>query len=247
MKTSEAAAKRAQGLTGGMYGDEGENPFAGAIKQAIVQTGDKTIQLLDFEANAAGILIPEDASDEQVERLMYALFSIWDMMQIYIGDLLVGLDNRRHGETTDIALQFRRDPETLFKWKRICKSVQIRLRRRIYEAVPDFAKPLTITHYEIVMALSEEKQEQLLTDALRDGWNTRRLQKEARMVKVGGKPRVTDESDPAHPEHIRRVKEIQHQVKDGRYAEIDLGHVTLSIDWLEDIYDKAKAAQTKKK
>lgn len=243
MKTSEAAAKRAQGLTGGMYGDEGENPFAATVEKAIRQIGG-SIKLLDFDANAGGILIPDDASDEQIDRLKAILFAMWDSLQIYIGDLLVALDNRQRGETKEIAEQFHRDPETLYKWKRICKAVSTPLRRGVSDAVPDAKKPLTISHYEMVERLSPDRQEELLTDALKNGWSVDRLRKAAGMIRFP-LPRQYAETDPAHPENGKRHKRIQRLVKEERYVEIDLGEIALSIDWLEDIRDRVIKAQKK--
>ena len=148
------------------------------IELALQRTGGG-IKLLDCEGNAAGLLIPDSASADNIRLLADALFEIWDRIQIYVGDLLVAIDNRQYGETKLIAELYKRDPETLYKWKRICDSVTIRLRRRIYAAVPNPEKPLTITHYEKVMALPEAKQEELLIRALREGWSTGRLRKEA--------------------------------------------------------------------
>lgn len=230
-----------------MYGEglpAGDDLF-GEIEQAITLT-DEGMMLLDFEANAAGILIPPDAPDEQIQRLQSALFAVWDRMSLYIGDLLVSLDNREYGETKVIASQFRRNPDTLYKWKSVCKAVTIFLRRKVYTAVPAPKKPLTMKHYEIVMALSEEKQEQLLIEALRHGWSSARLLKEAGLVRYPI-PRRYDDFDLAHPEYAKRMRKIQRKVKEGRYDEIDLGELSLSIDWLESIRDRAMKAQKKQK
>lgn len=241
-KAREYAAGR---QTDDFVNDEQDaNLFAQAVEMAIQQTGDKTIQLLDFEANAAGILIPSDAPDDQLKQLQSILFAMWDRMSLYIGDLLVSLDNREYGETRALAEKFRRNPDTLYKWKSVCNAVTIFLRRKVYAAVPDAKKPLTMTHYEIVMTLSEEKQERLLTEALKQGWTSGRLRKEAGMVRYPLPPRY-EETDPAHPDHNKRIKLIQRQVREKRYAEINIGAIALSIDWLEEIRDKAKAAQKK--
>lgn len=240
-KANQYAAQRAND---GFVSDADSNLFT-VMEQAITLT-DEGMMLFDFEANAAGILIPPDAPDEQIQQLQSALFAVWDRMSLYIGDLLVSLDNREYGETKSIAIQFRRNPDTLYKWKSVCKAVTIFLRRKVYAAVQDPKKPLTMKHYEIVMGLSEEKQEQLLTDALWHSWSTAKLLKEAGLVRYP-LPRHYDDFDPAHPEYTKRMRRIQRQVKEGRYDEIDLGELSLSIDWLESIRDRATKAQKKQK
>lgn len=259
--TQDKAEQYAANRRSGDFVDSEEDGNLFALSEnenaLVVRQNGGNLSLLDFDANAAGVLIPEDTPDEKIYQLRDTLFTLWDGLQIYIGDLLVALNNREYGETKAIAEQYHRNPETLYKWKRICASVSIHLRRGVLAANPDAIKLLSISHYEMVENLPPDKQEQFLMAALADGWSVAKLRNEVKaqltgtvdgsgdMVALDTPPALSDEmveqdaisydeeiEDVTDVIHEKRIAGFRKKASQNRLAEIELTEIIQSQNYL---------------
>lgn len=217
---------------------------AGLQQQAITRTVN-ALSILNFESSAAGMVIPAGTSDGQLEQLEDTLFALEDGMQLYIGDYLVAVDNREYGETKAIADRRHRDPATLYKWKSICNAVTVFLRRKVLAAYPA-AKPLTLTHYEIVMALSEDDQERWLNAAAAGGWKTRQLSAEIAKAQLpasadGNTTMVSPDVEPEDPDPPAPLPVYVHSlpaaVKDKSHRE-RMNHIWKKVEHDEPMTDE---------
>jgi hypothetical protein len=143
---------------------------------------DDGLELFGCTGNAAGLLVPDEITPDAMTELADTLFGFEGRIQLYVGDMLAQSEKLAYGTYETVAIHYRREADTLYKWKSVCAAVSIFLRRKILAAYPD--NPLTITHYEIVMALSEAEQETWLTVAARDGWTTRKLSAEINRARL---------------------------------------------------------------
>lgn len=145
--------------------------------KSIVKTGIGALDFSGFHADAAGLEILEDTPFEYIKQSADMLFKMQSRIQIWIGDLLNSVDDLKYGEITRLAEQYNLEPTTLHKWKSIASNVKLFLRRNILLANPN-KKPLTKTHYELVMALDEDEQERLLMLASANEWSVAKLRSE---------------------------------------------------------------------
>lgn len=165
---------------------------------------DDGIELLGCQGNAAGLLVPEEITPDDLKLLADTLFGFEEHIQLYIGDMLAASEKLAYGSYEQVAAAYSREATTLYKYKSVCSAVSIFLRRKILLAFPK-AKTLTMTHYEYVMKFDESEQEKWLTAAAAENWSTRKLQAEIAKAQsealVGG----TTESSLAMPSGIPEV------------------------------------------
>jgi hypothetical protein len=230
INTKDAVKQRNQ-AGGVMYDGQpaGDDLFADMPpeeKQALIVSAlkktDTGIDILGCDANAAGLLIPDNIDPESLTLLSDMLFAFEDRMQIYIGDMLWQAGRLKYGSLKTIAKHYRRDESTLSKWKSICGAVTIFLRRKLLAEFPNAEKPLTISHYEKVMALPEDKQEHFLRLTLQKGWAVARLHRAIHAKEKG---------DPTTP-YQRMVKSLTSHVE--RWAVKDFDQRTLIADKLQE-------------
>lgn len=135
---------------------------------------DDGIEILNCKGNAAGLLIPDDIVPDDMDYLAETLFNFEGHIHLYIGDMLAKQERMAYGSTEAIAEKYHRETKTVQKWKSVCSGVSIILRRMILARYPA-KKPLTMKHYEIVMAMADADQERWLTLAADGEWSTSQL------------------------------------------------------------------------
>lgn len=141
-------------------------------------SGEK-MDLFGCTLSGAGLLIPDAITPAQMGDVFHILFSFEDHIQLMVGDALVGQARLKYGTTKEIAKAFRRDPSTLTNWKSVCKSVKLSLRSEVLLLHPN-AKPLTITHYELIRIFNESEQRYWIARALAGDWSVAKLRSEIR-------------------------------------------------------------------
>lgn len=156
--------------------------YQAQLKQAIVRT-DTGIQIVGCTGNAAGLMVPDDISVENIQLLADVLFDFEERIQLYIGDMLNAVERLGYGDIKKIAEAYGRDKDTLYNWKSICKKVTTSLRNEVLAQFPD-KKPLTLTHYQFVAPLPEDQQRYWLNRAMSEGLGAMELK---RLIK-GEKP-----------------------------------------------------------
>lgn len=144
--------------------------------KAMQRTDSGGVMLVGCEATAAGLLIPDTITSDDMTLLADTLFSIEDRINLYVGDMLVAADALEYGSIKSVAETYKRDPDTLYKWKSVCSAVTIFLRRKVYADYPD-TRPLTMKHFEHIMALDEQQQEKWLRQCFENNWSAATLRK----------------------------------------------------------------------
>lgn len=163
--------------------------------KAIVKTGIGSLDFTGFHADAAGLEILADTPFEYIKQSADMLFKMQSRIQIWIGDLLNSVDDLKYGEITKLAEQYNIEPTTLHKWKSIASNVTLFLRRNVLLANPN-KKPLTKSHYELVMALNESIQERLLMEASANEWSVAELRRQLPRNKKSSNRIVFNDVEP---------------------------------------------------
>lgn len=148
----------------------------------LLRDGEGDLSLLGCRVSPAGLEIPEEFSLEQLISLADILFQLETGVQLLIGDMLVATDRLGYGDIGSIAEQFNRRGKTLSNWKSTCKAVTSSLRRELFEAYPD-ARPLSISHYEIVQRMNTNNQQEWLEHTLQSNWTVSELRSAIREAK----------------------------------------------------------------
>jgi hypothetical protein len=147
--------------------------YQAQLKQALVRT-DNGIQIAGCIGNAAGLLVPDDISAEDMHLLADVLFDFEGRIQLFIGDMLNAVEKLQYGTIQKIAEAYGRDETTLYNWKSICKAVTTSLRSEVLAAYPN--KPaLTIGHFALVRAMPEDEQRHWLMQAAEQQWSVAKL------------------------------------------------------------------------
>lgn len=142
----------------------------------MIRDADGELSLLGCQVSPAGLDIPDEFSQENMASLAEVLFQLEMGVQLLIGDMLVAADRLGYGEISAIGEQINRRGKTLSNWKSTCKAVKTSLRREVYQNYPD-ARPLTITHYEVVQKMKESNQRKWLSQALENSWSVSQMKK----------------------------------------------------------------------
>lgn len=126
------------------------------------------------EATAAGLLVPSDLTRQELYDLAVDLFAMESSVALWVGDMLVAVENLDYGDISQIALEFGRAPKTLSNWKAVCAAVKTSLRREVVAAFPD-RRPLTFGHYALLVTLPESAQFEAASRAIDEQWSIAQL------------------------------------------------------------------------
>jgi hypothetical protein len=161
------------------FGDVGADHLSqlAALKKggaAIQRQGGGRLTIHRCEASAAGLVVPGDISRQELYDLATDLFAMESSIALWCGDMLVAFDDLGYGDISQIAGEFGRAAKTLSNWKAVCGAVTTSLRREVVAAYPD-ARPLSFTHYALLVTLPEEAQFQYASRAMAEGWSVQQL------------------------------------------------------------------------
>ena len=141
---------------------------------AIQRMGAGKLTIHRCEATAAGLLVPADMTQQELYDLATDLFAMESSISLWVGDMLVAFDDLGYGDISQIALEFGRAAKTLSNWKAVCGAVKTSLRREVVAAYPD-RKPLSFTHYALLVTLPEAAQFEYASRAMAEQWSVEQL------------------------------------------------------------------------
>lgn len=174
-------------MSDGVYGHSGDSQRVTELETAladlqtravvVISTSGETMALFGCEMSGAGLDVPDTITNAALFDALHILFSFEEHIQLMVGDALAAMERLKYGAIEDIAKSFARDGKTLRNWKSICKKVELSLRRDVLAAHPN-ARPLTISHYDLIRAFNEADQRYWIASALSGGWSVTRLRLE---------------------------------------------------------------------
>jgi hypothetical protein len=203
-------------------------------------TSDKTqIQMYGCTLTAAGLDIPDTISEADMENLAQALFAFEGHIQLFIGDMLAAEERLRYGAITALAVQLGKDSKTLSNWKSICKSVTTSRRQEVLSANPG-KKPLTMKHYQFVVAMTDDQQLYWLNLAMANEWSVKELRDaikgKALLAAENATPSLFDKSHMPRPAALEPLYRKARQGDTTALAEIQR-HIAEYEKWLRAIQE----------
>lgn len=161
MKTSEAAARRAQGVNAGMYGDEGDNPFADAKEEKPPKVAIQPTASLN--PTLTGIQITGQVNEKEWEALAESIAQAGNSVNWLLGDMCLIGSHHEYGAYTRFAEKHNIEQRRLDDLIYVCRNVTYTVR----------TVGLSFTHHRLVATFydpdnpleSRETQKKLLTYA----------------------------------------------------------------------------------
>lgn len=150
MNTKDAAAKRAQGLTGGMYGEQGENPFADAESKAIQTQETSGIQSTkSLKVRPMGLEVQAKVDEAEWQEMGERLERADDKLAFRWGDWL-NAGNFEWNAYKRFAEKRGRSWRTIEDYAYVCRNVNLSCRH----------ETLSLSHHKVIAPLYDESNKE---------------------------------------------------------------------------------------